>query len=271
MKRLKLLMIPGIFLLAFMFSCSDSGTNPTDEAEIPDGVVEFQSPQEAFEIGKTTLPAIGGAADDGFSVFMKSSNLKKISENSDTLYYSNGWWYYNQIGDYSDTTFSIKLTIKDKCQFLKSGTAQREWQTAEKAHAILNNDFEIISNGTTISLILNSDLTNDGLQNGDLMISGGGSYDMNLTTGEITKRYYFLYEFKSFHFTENDMPSGIFILKTKKYVITFTFNGTDHVSAIVTKDGSKVYSTTFSLDDLDDSTLQAAAKNISPVINSIIK
>jgi hypothetical protein len=229
----------------FLFSCSDSGTNPKDKDEntIPEGVYEFQSPQESYEFSKEAVTSIGYFSTKGLTVFNDDNSFKKTSDIIDSLYYKDGWWYYTSTGGYQDS-ITINIDISNKYQFSKAGTVQREWRTADKAHTIISVDFGYANDLMSASNKIESDLTYSELMSDTLIINGDGSYDMNMTINDTDKRFFLLYELKNLNIPKSGWTSGVIIVKTKKYVITYTFNGSNEASVVVTKDGTIVYSTT---------------------------
>ncbi len=239
--------------MLFLFSCSDTSTN-SDPNDIPADAVEFPSAQTAAEFAVNTLDGVGDFAVS--SLFYLYDVKKPTSTTGDSLYYQDGWWYYSASTYYSDgqagTNFSMELN--NKYQFSKNGSTQQEWGTADKVHAIVDVDGNYSIEGSSMDLKYYFDLIFSNLNSSilPLVVNGDGYYDFLIKStadGQTQEyRYYIKYKFEELTLPDEDYPTGVLVVETKKYKVNMTFNGTNIVSIVVTQDGTTVYTMQYNLD-----------------------
>lgn len=256
MKLFKSMAVLSIFSILFLFSCSDSTTNPKedkDPTEIPDNAIEFPSPQAAAEFATSSLNGVGEFAAGALWVFDESAK-KPASVTADSLYYQDGWWYYSASDYYSDGGTGFSMEVNNKYQFSKDGSVQKEWETADKVHAIIDAEGNYTAEGSSMDLKFYFDITYKDFNRNALPVTmdGNGYYDISLTSGDSgEQRYYITYAFKSLKLPYDGYPTGELVVGTKKYEISMLFNGTNMVTVSVMQDGKTVYSMQYDLDSED--------------------
>lgn len=256
MNLFKSIITLSMISMLFLFSCSDTATNK-DNGDIPDNAVEFPDGKTAAEFAITTLDGVGNFAASALDPIFDNSTKKPTATTGDSLYYQNDWWYYSASTYYSGgqggTGFSME--INNKYQFSKNGSTQKEWGTADKVNAVVDVEGNFSMEGSSMDLKYFFDLTFSNINSTMLavLVNGDGYYDFLIesTIDEQTEeyRYYIKYKFEELALPEDDYPTGVLVVETKKYKVNMTFNGTNMVAIVVTQDGTTVYTTQYDMDE----------------------